>query len=298
VDVSSAHYEEVAVNGESAFANEIPSRIERRFDALCATRLPSGGHSLTATDDGSFRVVYVSAGHATVRLGHDSIAMDQRDLLVLPSAATAGVGVEGGAHVLALRFEPGALALEPGQLGAVAGRVWSAQNGTASLLAHVLDALLAQLENYTPANPVRLQHHLGGFLAMAFAENVEIVDVTDPLLRRAKEHIEACLGDLALRPDDVAAAINVSTRTLNRLFEAGGVSVSAWIRQRRLERCRETLADPHAAQLTISSIGSQWGMCDAAHFSRSFKSAYGVSPREFRRDAERYRSNGVLAAAL
>jgi AraC-like DNA-binding protein len=278
------------VTMDIAFTDEITTAVERRFDALCTTSLSPGSHSFAASAGGSFRVIYVSHGRAAVRTAAGSFLMGERDLLVLRAAEAAGAIVETRSGVLALRFEPAALSLEPSQLAGVVGRVWSAQQGTASLLAHVLDALLAQLENYIPSNPVRLQHHLGGFLAMAFAENAELVDTTDPLLRRAKEYIESCLGDLSLRPDEVAHAINVSTRTLNRLFEAGGISVSSWIRQRRLERCREALADPRAAQLTISTIGSQWGMCDAAHFSRSFKSAYGVSPREFRRDAQRRRS--------
>jgi AraC-like DNA-binding protein len=266
--------------------------VERRFDALAATRLPAGTHTLADLGAACSRVVYVSGGRATMRTTDLGVAMGSRDLLVLPASVSCSVAVEEGASVLALRFDASALSLDPRQLESLAGRVWGAQRGTASLLAHVLDALLAQLENYAPANPVRLQHHLAGFLAMALAENIDACDAGDPLLRRAKDHIERCLGDLALRPDEVAAAINVSTRTLNRLFEAGGISVSAWIRQQRLEKCRETLADPRAAQQTISAIGSQWGMCDAAHFSRSFKSAYGVTPREFRRRAVVPRDGG------
>lgn len=282
---------------DTAFTDSIPAAVERRFDALCATRLPAGGHVLPSVVGRGHRVLYVAAGTASVRTPLGDASMGERDLLVLPADETAWISAAAGASVLALRFEAAALDLEPAQLDTVAGRVWAAQQGTASLLAHVLDALLAQLDDYTPANPVRLQHHLGGFLAMAFAEHADLTGAGDPLLRRAKEHIEECLGDLALRPDEVAAAINVSTRTLNRLFEAGGISVSSWIRRRRLERCRETLADPRAGQLTISSIGSQWGMCDAAHFSRTFKTAYGVTPREFRRDAQRRRGATALLEA-
>jgi AraC-type DNA-binding domain-containing proteins len=282
------------VSSDIAFSERIPAAVERRFDSLAATRLSVGGQRLPGIAGDHFRVIYVSQGNAVVRSADQRVTMGERDLLVMPADDMAWVVADEISGVLALRFEAGALALEARQLAAVSGRIWATDQGTASLLAHVLDALLAQLENYTPANPVRLQHHLGGFLAMTFVENADLVDAGDPLLRRAKDHIEERLGDLALRPDEVAAAINVSTRTLNRLFEAGGISVSSWIRQRRLERCRETLADPRASELTINSIGAQWGMCDAAHFSRTFKSAYGITPREFRRDAQRHRSRATL----
>jgi len=274
------------VSSDTAVLRDRPDvAVERSFDALSATRLSPGGHTLPDDPAGRFRVVFVSSGTVSVGLPERMILLDPRDLLVIPPRDRARVHASNGSHVLALRVDASAISLEARQLDAVAGAALPTDGGTASLLAHVLDALLAQFEHYRPGNPVRLQQHLGGFLAMSFAERADLVQAPDPLLERAKDHIEARLGDPSLRPDTVAAAINVSTRTLNRLFESGGVSVSSWIRHRRLERCRETLADPRAARLTIGAVGSQWGMWDAAHFSRSFKTAYGISPREFRRSA-------------
>ncbi|WP_189145366.1 hypothetical protein [Streptomyces lacrimifluminis] len=42
-----------------------------------------------------------------------------------------------------------------------------------------------------------------------------------------------------------AACHHISVRYLHRLFPPQGITVSAWIRQRRPERCRRDLADPH-----------------------------------------------------
>jgi len=47
-------------------------------------------------------------------------------------------------------------------------------------------------------------------------------------------------------PGTVAAAHYISVRYLYRLFDAQGTTVAAWIRPRRLERCRVDLADPLA----------------------------------------------------
>ena len=105
-------------------------------------------------------------------------------------------------------------------------------------------------------------------------------------LERAKEYIEQNLGDMDLTPDRVALAQNVSTRTLHRLFEADGHTISGWIRLRRLEHCRMDLTDRASGELSISRIGARWGLYDAAHFSRLFKSSYGVSPRAYRLSVE------------
>lgn len=102
------------------------------------------------------------------------------------------------------------------------------------------------------------------------------------LLRRVQSFISDRLGDRALTPEAVAAAHHVSLRSLQRLFEAHGATVSGWIRRQRLERCRRDLSDPQLAAQPISSIMRRWGFGEAAHFSRLFRQVYGVSPSEFR----------------
>jgi AraC-like DNA-binding protein len=69
------------------------------------------------------------------------------------------------------------------------------------------------------------------------------------------------------------------------VFARQELSVCDWIRSERLERCRNDLADPTFADLSISAIASRWGLPSAPHFSRLFRDAYGCSPREFRRAA-------------
>jgi AraC-like DNA-binding protein len=33
----------------------------------------------------------------------------------------------------------------------------------------------------------------------------------------------------------------------------------------------------------VSAVAARWGLTNAAHFSRAFRAAYGVSPVEYRR---------------
>ena len=63
--------------------------------------------------------------------------------------------------------------------------------------------------------------------------------------------------------------------------------MSGWIRDRRLERCRADLRDPRLAGLSILEIATRWGFVSPAHFSRTFRAAYGVSPRDARAAAAR-----------
>jgi AraC-like DNA-binding protein len=71
-------------------------------------------------------------------------------------------------------------------------------------------------------------------------------------------------------------------RYLHKLFQGQDDTVAGWIRQRRLDHCRRDLMDPAAQTQGIGAIAARWGLPDAAHFSRIFKAAYGVSPTEYR----------------
>lgn len=103
------------------------------------------------------------------------------------------------------------------------------------------------------------------------------------LLQKIYGYIDAHLGSPRLSPDDIAAAHYVSTRHLHAVFQETGTTVSSWIKERRLERCRLDLLDSTRSHLGVAAIATTWGFVDAAHFSRNFRAAYGMSPTELRR---------------
>ena len=107
------------------------------------------------------------------------------------------------------------------------------------------------------------------------------------ILLSVESFIEENLGDPQLEPCGIARATYISPRYLHKLFEDQGTTVCRWIRASRLERCREDLCDPALAHHSILDIASRWGLPGAQHFSRSFRNAYGVSPRELRRQGLR-----------
>jgi AraC-like DNA-binding protein len=114
------------------------------------------------------------------------------------------------------------------------------------------------------------------------------------ILLNVQSFIEANLGDPELAPEQIARATFISTRYLHKLFEAEGTSVCRWIRESRLERCRRDLLDPALAGETILAISSRWGLPGPEHFSRLFRSAYGCSPSELRRELKAARRRPAL----
>ena len=105
------------------------------------------------------------------------------------------------------------------------------------------------------------------------------------MLLRVRTYIEHRLGDPRLDVADIAAAHHVSIRALQKLFESDGQTVTGWIRARRIEHCRKDLANTSLADQPVSSIAAKWGLVDPAHFSRLFKTTYGLPPRDYRASA-------------
>jgi len=104
-------------------------------------------------------------------------------------------------------------------------------------------------------------------------------------LRRVHAAIEAHLADPELSIKDISAQKGLSARYVQRLFERQHITFSAYLRKRRLERCRLDLVDPDQCNTSISEIGFKWGFRDLATFSRAFSLEYGMSPRDLRKSA-------------
>jgi len=98
-----------------------------------------------------------------------------------------------------------------------------------------------------------------------------------------REHALARLGDPGLSPQAVARSGYVSVRQLHRLFAAEGLTFSRWVREQRLRRCRDDLADQRLSHLTVAEIAARWGFRSAAHFTRAFRARYGITPADHRR---------------
>jgi AraC-like DNA-binding protein len=100
----------------------------------------------------------------------------------------------------------------------------------------------------------------------------------------AERFIERNIDRAELSPDTLARALRCSRTQLYRLFARHDVAVMDHIRDMRLNRCREMLADPDC-RLPVAEIASLCGMDNPSAFSRGFRRRFGCSPGELRRQA-------------
>ncbi len=98
------------------------------------------------------------------------------------------------------------------------------------------------------------------------------------------DHLSANLSDPHLSVNGVAAALGISTRSLQKLFADDEYGLGQRIRNARLARARQALADPLRRGHTVARIAADHGYADAAHFTRAFKATYHQTPRDYRRE--------------
>jgi AraC-like DNA-binding protein len=104
----------------------------------------------------------------------------------------------------------------------------------------------------------------------------------EALRERIVAHIDANLARSDLSAEDIAQHMGCSRRYLHRAFEGEGTTLERFIWDQRLERSKEALTSPARATTSISEIAFACGFNSSAHFSRAFKSRFGVTPREMR----------------
>ncbi|MFH8753714.1 helix-turn-helix domain-containing protein [Streptomyces rimosus] len=180
-----------------------------------------------------------------------------------------------------------ALPLTDHQARALSDRAPFADGPVAPLLGPLLRELIRAVPQYAPRTALHLAGTVAELVALLAAEEAgpgpqDGAQGRRDLVRRLRAYVDAHLWDRGLTPASVAAAQHISIRYLHKLFESGGSTVGRWIRHRRLEEARRELARPGRDDTTVAAVAARWGFAGAAHFSRSFRAAYGMSPSDWR----------------
>lgn len=158
-------------------------------------------------------------------------------------------------------------------------------------LTRVLGAMLRavgdELEEFDAEAIHPIEVALSEFLVASLASTHAMHSLGD---RKRSEHflricqsIDQQLGDASMSLNTITEQQRVSSRYVQKLFEDTGMSFTAYLRDRRLERCRQELTSPAHRLLSVSEICFRWGFNDAAHFSRSFRAKFDMTPRECRK---------------
>ncbi|MER8072345.1 helix-turn-helix domain-containing protein [Streptomyces sp. NPDC094034] len=271
------HLGAVQVSGVTCLSSE-----NSRTPKLIRTFDPES-YQLLLNLRGGHRIIHVGRD-ATVGPGEVMLTDASRPWRLWVRADTETAAAEG----MVLNVPKALLPLPPNRLAELVAVPLPGREGVGALLSGYLTQLLRDATTYQPGDSARLAALTVDLLTAQLAHHLDAETQVPPethheiLRRRIRHFIERRLGDPALSPNMIAAAHQISARQLYTLFREQGLPVATWIRRRRLEHCHVDLADPRLFSRPVHAIAARWGFTDNAHFSRVFRTAYGISPKEHR----------------
>lgn len=99
-------------------------------------------------------------------------------------------------------------------------------------------------------------------------------------LMQVREFIDAHLDQADLTVETIATAQTMSIRYLHLLFEGTGETCREYLSRRRLEGAHRLLIT--RPDLNITGVAQRCGFTNPSSFSRAYRVAHGLSPREAR----------------
>ena len=193
--------------------------------------------------------------------------------------------LDEGFAFTSFHFPRAALDVEERQLRALTATAFDPTAGSAALVATYLAGMAREAPRLDEAVGRRAAATALDLLSLVvedrYGRGRPAQAHTAASLERIKDHIRRNLRDPDLSPSGIAEANHVSVRLVHKLFQQEGTTVGAWIRAQRLDRCSRDLRRPATGRLGVAEVARRWGFVNSSHFSRAFRAAYGMPPREW-----------------
>ncbi|GAA1158671.1 helix-turn-helix domain-containing protein [Ornithinicoccus hortensis] len=236
---------------------------------------------LTETDEGYLVLLMTLSGTEVVEQDGVQSRLVPGSAVVWDSESEAMFAVESPLRKRSLIMPKSALA-EVGVRGRLqTGRVLDHTAPAMRLLADYLEAMSRGIDDLPVGVIPSVRNATIELVAAALQAAPAGLHDPSSIRALAQDHIDRHLRDPGLTPTSVAAAVQVSLRTLHRAFAESDHTVAEVIRIRRLAAARDDLL----ARSTVGAVARRWQFSDNSHFTRAFKRQFGVTPSDLQRAA-------------
>lgn len=230
-------------------------------------------------------VQIIRSGRESLRSGDECRAIGSGELVIWTSDEPIELISVARLHKISVLVPWSELKDRLPRTGKFRGAVLDGTSGLGAVLYSHADALARQVDRFSGEDLAAVRRATLELLTAAMLYRISTapqLGLSHQYLIRIQSYIVDHLQDEELSPASIAKAHNISQRYLHLLFSQTGQGVSSYIRQRRLDRCREALENPVCRELSVAEIAHQWGFPAPAHFSRIFKQHFGWSPSDLR----------------
>lgn len=286
------HFDTELAFNRSLFIGEV-SKLERGGLSLASLRTnaglikrerPNADHDM---DQHCF-LVSQRSGYCQITQNSQVVQLAPGDMLLMDSTGSIEISPFGLIEHASLSLSRNEVCKQLGGVSKTFGKISSSK--ACGRMLHVLmdqlcrDGLGDQDSNeQAQALQAAFVSLLGSAFEVHDAPGEGIASLQGSSLRSyVQKVIDQSLTQPGLSPVGLASRLNISVRHLYRLFEEQDDSVCRYIQRARLKRSADDLTNPFLKSESITSIAYKWGFTDSAHFSRSFKKQFELSPKEFR----------------
>jgi AraC-like DNA-binding protein len=280
-------------------ASEFHGQIStRRTPSISYVSFASSAHRIvrdkgaaSRAGEESYLVSLQMGGRAHIRQGDKEVVLQGGGLTLVEGWRPFSVQLEGDVSRM--------LALVPRRV--LQSRCPSLRSGTQGSALRVVPAgapFADLLRDYMlrlsdPANPVSdtvaeaLGENLCNLLGVVCGDTVPVTHSGTGVRREALHaFIRRNLADPTLSPATAAAHLRISLRSVHHLLAGSDFSFGALVMEQRLQAAARSLRDPLQAGRRIAEIAFAWGFNDLSHFNRAFKTRFGLTPGEMRRQPQ------------
>lgn len=256
---------------------------------LSQTRL-SNNPQTTGTDTGHPYSIYTVNRRQFVSTGGSSFVLEPGDFTLVDSAMASTMNTDEPYTTIGLTVPADFLRRHVPNPEKAVGMRFSGNAGLTKTVSYMLltmwelaeSGALSDIGSKVAGNLLEI---FSACCYMSIKDGAVKSSGADIRRRQVKQLIDNELRNPGLTIGDLARELGVSSRYMQMLFATENCTVSRYIRQQRLEGCRQQLADPAWREHSITEIAFSWGFNNSTHFARAFREQFGISAREFRKRA-------------
>jgi AraC family transcriptional regulator, positive regulator of tynA and feaB len=167
------------------------------------------------------------------------------------------------------------------------------RRGAGKVLQSLVETLIDERTDYSESQAGRFGAILLDVVANITLEAAELVELQSPqrpsahnkIYEHARGFIESNLSNPDLDPALIAKNCHISVSYLHAVFAESSLSAAAYVREIRLQRCRNALQNPSLRYQSIIDIAYRWGFNCSSIFYRVYRARFGKCPSEDRDSA-------------
>jgi len=228
-------------------------------------------------------------GTCSIRRRGEEIALSRGDTFIVDALHEFELDCEQRARTLVIRLPKEAIDARVARPDLVPGAVLPGSQSVARLLAGYLANGFETADHHSPNSAAMFAEHSVELVSHALMESwahkpAPTSAWREALFVRACRTIRVRCGNPKLAPDQIARALGITTRLLQRIFAERGETIMRRLFHERVTIAAKLLAAPEAAHRSVTDIAYSCGFNDSAHFSRVFSAHTGMPPSHWRKE--------------